>query len=118
MEISVKDLLNKNIQDRYSDGREQVELREIIEKNKDENGKAVLNISHAKEFSSTYGYNYVCHLMGVDDVFFFSSTSLKKTIKELLKIDNDFFDNGEVLTVVMENREIMGKMSAMVVEVL
>lgn len=118
MEVSVKEILNKNIQERYSDGRERVELREIIENSKDASGKATLNISFAKEFSSTYGYNYVCHLMDIDDVFFFSSTSLKKTLKELLKIDSNFFDNGEVLSVVMENREIMGKMSATVIEVL
>lgn len=118
MEVSVKELLNKKIQERYADGREQIELRELIDKNTDEKGQAIITISFAKEFKSTYGYNYLCHTPYSDEVFFFSSSSLKKTIKELLSVDEDFFENGEVLTVLMENREIMGKMSAMVVEVL
>jgi hypothetical protein len=118
MEVSVKELLNKKIQERYSDGREQIELRELIAKNADSKGQAVITVTAAKEFKSTYGYNYLCHTSESDEVFFFSSASLKKTIKELLNVDEDFFENGEVLTVLMENREIMGKMSAMVVEVL
>lgn len=118
METSVRDLLNKKIQERYADGREQVELRELIDKWKDKDGKAKIDISFAKEFKSTYGYNFLCHLLGNEKVFFFSSSSLKKVIKELLKVEEDFFDEGQVLTVVMENREIMGKISAMVVEVI
>lgn len=118
MDTSVKELLNKKIQERYADGREQVELRELVEKWADKDGKAKIDISHAKEFKSTYGYNYICYPLGNDKIFFFTSSSLKKVIKELLKVEEDFFDEGQVLTVVMENREIMGKLSAMVVEVL
>lgn len=85
--------LNAKLKNEIMEGREQVSYNYICSKNK------IINIEQAKPIKTKFGNSHVCVANGDDEHFFFANQLLNQILTDLLEIDKDFFNNGEILTI-------------------
>lgn len=110
MEISVRNLLNAKIKE---NDKEQVTLFALIAEHDE---VTIYGVKEVRGYAG--GKNYMCYLEPESNAFFFSNAPTKRIIEALLKQNKNFFADGEVLTIKYEMREVLGKITAMPVEVL